>query len=109
MGVGGRGNQSAVGGDHLDDDGWSMRMMFWNVCGWARSDCSAKVQNVSNMDMRAKVFGMFQPDVVGVAETKGRTNITNQSRLFVASSERIFEYSLPFAGIRNGRSYHGRI
>ena len=24
---------------------------------------------MGNLDMRAKVFGMFQPDVVGVAET----------------------------------------
>ena len=51
--MGERGNQSAVGGDHLEDDGWPMRMMFWKVCGWARSglSTSAKAQSVSNLDL----------------------------------------------------------
>ena len=44
-------------------------MMFWNVCGWARSDFGTKSQSVGNLDMRAMVFGMVQHDVVGVAET----------------------------------------
>ena len=57
-----------MGGDFLED-GWSLRMMFWNVYGWARSGFGARAKSVSNLDMRAKVFGMFQPDVVGVAET----------------------------------------
>ena len=58
-----------VGGDHLENDGWSLRMMFWNVCGWARSDFGTKSQSVGNLDMRAMVFGMVQTDVVGVVET----------------------------------------
>lgn len=32
-GKGGEGDQGVVGGDCLEDDRWSWRMMFWNVCG----------------------------------------------------------------------------
>ena len=63
------GVQDAVDGDYLENVGWSLRMMFWNVCGWARSDFGTKSQSFINLDMRAMVFGMVQPDVVGVAET----------------------------------------
>ena len=62
-------DQGAVGGDCLEDDGWSLRMMFWNVCGWAKSGFGARANSVDNLDMRVKIFGMFQPDVVWVAET----------------------------------------
>ena len=43
--------------------------MFWNICGWAKSGFGARAKSVDNLDMRVKIFGMFQPDVVGVAET----------------------------------------
>ena len=59
-GRGGGDDQGAVGGDCLEDDGWSLRMMFWNVCGWAKSGFGARVKSVDNLDMRVKVFGMFQ-------------------------------------------------
>ena len=67
--MGGRGNQDAVEGDHLlENAGSSLRTMFWNVCGWARSEFGTKSQSVNNLDMRAMVFGMVQLDVDGVAE-----------------------------------------
>ena len=36
----GGGDQGVVGEDGLvdvEDDEWSLRMMFWNVFGWAKS------------------------------------------------------------------------
>ena len=46
-----------MGGDGLEDDGWSLRMMFWNVCGWAKSGFGARAKSVDNLDMRvAKGF-----------------------------------------------------
>ena len=45
-GRGGMGDQCAVGGDCLEEDRWFLRMMFWNVCGWARSGFGAIGQRV---------------------------------------------------------------
>ena len=68
----GGGDDQGVVGDFLvgeEEDELSLRMMFWNVCGWARSGTSGREKSVGNLDMRTKVFQMFQPDVVWVAET----------------------------------------
>ena len=60
-----------IGGDHLEDDGWSKMMMFWNVYGWARSDLVLIKVHAARQQLghESKGFGMFQRDVVGVAET----------------------------------------
>lgn len=54
---------------------WRMRRAHGIVdvleCMWLgyRHGTGAKEKSVNNLDMKTKVFEMFQPDVVGVAET----------------------------------------
>ena len=50
-------------------ESWSsLKMMFWNVCGWSCGQVDV-VKEVESMDMRCRVFNRFKPDIICVAET----------------------------------------
>ena len=70
-----RGECSKGWGDDVDARGEcemdcvSVKMMFWNVAGWARGDGNDGVRSVEDRDMRAKVISFYKPDVVCLVET----------------------------------------
>ena len=47
----------------------NVKMMCWNVAGWARGDGNEGVRSVEDCDMRAKVISCYKPDVACLVET----------------------------------------
>ena len=60
----------ADAGEKCDEDCMDcVKMMCWNVAGWARGDGNEGVRSVEDHDMRAKVINFYKPDVVCLVET----------------------------------------
>ena len=51
------------------NEGMKVKMMCWNVAGWANGDVDGGVRSVEERDMRANVINFYNPDVVCLVET----------------------------------------
>ena len=68
-GYGSEGWGGVVDAEECDETCMNVKMMCWNVTGWARGDVSEGIRTVEEHDMRAKVINFYEPDVVCLVET----------------------------------------